>query len=149
MRQKLNSSVSRYREAMSSTARFAVSEYSTDCRKCHGCGAIGNGRSARGSCWSGTNGIVIGVGLPIVSVSRPIWLWKYTVVRRPPFHHVEYVEPLRIVTPGLPSASKRECIAAATRSSSTGMSGSKLKLNGSRKGGANITVPTGPVWWWL
>jgi hypothetical protein len=22
-------------------------------------------------------------------------------------------------------------------------------LNGSRNGGANITVPAGPVWWWL
>jgi hypothetical protein len=35
------------------------------------------------------NGIWIGVGLPIVSVKRPIMLWKYDVVRSPPFHHVE------------------------------------------------------------
>lgn len=35
------------------------------------------------------NGIVIGVGLPIVSVSSPIMLWKYAVVRSPPFHQVE------------------------------------------------------------
>ena len=31
---------------------------------------------ALGSCSDGTNGISIGVGLPIVSVSRPIMLWK-------------------------------------------------------------------------
>jgi hypothetical protein len=30
----------------------------------------------------------IGVGLPMVSVSRPIMLWKYAVVRSPPFHQV-------------------------------------------------------------
>src|SRR6476661_2135796 len=116
----LYSRFSRWRDAMSSTARFAVIEYSMLCRKCHFCGAIGYGRSARGSCWSGMNGIAVGVGLPIVSVSRPIMLWKYGVVRRPPFHQVEYVEPERIVTPGLPSDSKRECMDAATRSSSTG-----------------------------
>src|SRR5688500_4441706 len=101
---------------MSSTARLAVSEYSIDCRKCHGCGAIGNGRSAVGSWRSGTKGIVVGGGPPIVSVSRPIWLWKYAVVRSPPFHHVEYVDPLRIVTPGLLSAANRACMAAPTRS---------------------------------
>ena len=89
IRQKLKSRFSRSRDAMSSTARFAVSEYSIDCRKCQGCGAIGYGRSARGSCCSGMNGMVVGVGLPMVSVSSPIWLWKYTVVRSPPFHHVE------------------------------------------------------------
>ena len=27
-----------------------------------------------------------------------------------------------------------------------GIIGSKLKLNGSRNGGANMTVPAGPVW---
>src|ERR1700733_11019932 len=102
---------------MSSTARLAVNEYSIDWRKCQVCGAIGYGRSARGSCCSGTNGIFSGVGLPIASVRRPIWLWKYTAGGAPPFHHVEYDEPDRIVTPGLPSASKRECIDAATRSS--------------------------------
>jgi hypothetical protein len=57
------------------------------CQVC--CGAIGYGRSPFGSCRCGTNGICIGVGLPIVSVNNPIMLWKYTVVRRPPFHHVE------------------------------------------------------------
>jgi hypothetical protein len=36
-----------------------------------------------------TVGISCGVGLPIVSVRSPIMLWKYTVVRRPPFHQVE------------------------------------------------------------
>jgi hypothetical protein len=29
-----------------------------------------------------------GVGLPIVSVRMPSWLWKYATVRNPPFHHV-------------------------------------------------------------
>ena len=29
------------------------------------------------------------------------------------------------------------------------MMGSRLWLGGSRKGGANMTVPDGPVWWWL
>ena len=52
-------------------------------------GAIGFGTSARGSCMSSTNGISTGVGLPIVSVRMPIWLWKYNVVRRPPLNHVE------------------------------------------------------------
>ena len=59
-----------------------------DWRKCHGCGAIGYGRSALAIWRFGRNGMLIGVGLPIVSVSRPIMLWKYGVVRRPPFHHV-------------------------------------------------------------
>jgi len=35
----------------------------------------------------------IGVGLPMLSGQQAIMLWKYTVVRRPPFHHVEYDEP--------------------------------------------------------
>jgi len=35
------------------------------------------------------NGMLDGVGLPIVSVRIPIWLWKYAVVRNPPFHQVE------------------------------------------------------------
>ena len=30
-------------------------------------------------------------------------LWKYAVVRRPPFHHVENGPPSRMVTPGLSS----------------------------------------------
>ena len=64
-------------------------EYSIDCRKCHGCGAIGYVVSTLGSCRSGTNGISIGVGLPIISVSSPSMLWKYGVVRSPPFHQVE------------------------------------------------------------
>jgi hypothetical protein len=50
---------------------------------------IGNGVSPFGRLRCGTNSMSIGVGLPIVSVSRPIWLWKYTVVRSPPFHQVE------------------------------------------------------------
>src|SRR5262245_50276588 len=98
----MNSSISRKRTAKSKIAQLAERLYSIDCRKCQGCGAIGNGRSTLGSCFSGTNGICEGVGLPIVSVSRPIWLWKYAVVRSPPFHHAEYVDPLRIVTPALP-----------------------------------------------
>ena len=31
----------------------------------------------------------MGVGLPMVSVNRPIMLWNWQVVDRPPFHHVE------------------------------------------------------------
>lgn len=30
-----------------------------------------------------------GDGLPLVSVSRPMMLWKYAVERSPPFHQVE------------------------------------------------------------
>ena len=52
-------------------------------------------------------------------------LWKYAVVRSPPFHHVEYGAPERIVAPGFPSARKRSCIAAATMSMPIGTSGSK------------------------
>jgi hypothetical protein len=68
---------------------LVVIEYSIDCRKCHACGAIGFGTSARRSCISGTKGIWIGVGLPIISVRMPIWLWKYDVVRMPPLNQVE------------------------------------------------------------
>jgi hypothetical protein len=50
---------------------------------------MGKWRLESGSCRDGRNGMLIGVGFPIVSVSSPIMLWKYTVVRRPPFHHVE------------------------------------------------------------
>ena len=53
------------------------------------------------------NGIVCGVGLPIVSVRMPIMLWKYAIVRRPPFHHVEYDDIDRDTTPGLCSSSAR------------------------------------------
>ena len=53
-------------------------------------------------------------------------LWKYAVVRRPPFHHVEYDAPDRIVLPGLPSATNRLCIAVPTASTPSGISGSKL-----------------------
>ena len=56
---------------------------------------------------SGTKGIVIGVGLPIVSVRMPIWLWKYDVVRSPPLNQVEYGAPDRITAPGLPSTASR------------------------------------------
>ena len=31
----------------------------------------------------------MGVGLPTISVRMPIMLWKYVMVRRPPFHQVE------------------------------------------------------------
>ncbi len=85
----LYSSVSRYRDATSSTALFAVSSYAIDCAKCHFWGWMGIGRSPFGSSLSGTSGISIGGGLPMASVSKPIMLWKYTVVLRPPFHHVE------------------------------------------------------------
>src|SRR5688572_18750092 len=95
-----------------------------DWRNRHGCGAIGYGRSAVGIWREATNGMVVGVGLPIVSVSRPIWLWKYAVVRNPPFHQLEYVEPLRMVTPGFRSAAKRACMAAPTKSMLAGISGS-------------------------
>ena len=33
-------------------------------------------------------------------------------MRSPPFHHVEYPAPRRIVAPGLPSTAKRLCIDA-------------------------------------
>ena len=50
---------------------------------------MGYAKSFLGSCLSRIKGISTGVGLPIVSVSSPIMLWKYGVVLRPPFHHVE------------------------------------------------------------
>src|SRR5262245_34467751 len=115
-----------------------------DWRKCQSCGVTGYIRSWRGSCCRKMSGISCGVGLPIDSVRIPIMLWKYVVVRRPPLYHVEYVAFERIVTPGLFSAMKRLCIAPATSSNSESTKGSKLKLNGSRNGGENITVPAGP-----
>ena len=60
-----------------------------DCLKCQMPGVTGSGRSALEIWRLGRKGISTGVGLPMVSVSRPIMLWKYGVVRRPPFHHVE------------------------------------------------------------
>src|SRR5690242_10782429 len=95
IRYMLKRKFSRLREAMSRMARFAVTEYSIDCRKCHSCGSIGYGRSARGRTSRGTYGIRIGVGLPMVSVRMPIMLWKYAVVLKPPFHQVEYNLPER------------------------------------------------------
>src|SRR5262245_49172121 len=84
-----------------------------DWRKCHFCcGRTGKGVSDLGSIFSGTKGMSTGVGLPIVSVNNPIWLWKYGLVRKPPFHQVEYVAPERDVTPGFASNAKRVCIAA-------------------------------------
>src|SRR5262249_35757789 len=115
-----------------------------DCRKCQTCGATGYIRSWRGSCCRKISGISCGVGFPIDSVRMPTMLWKYVVVRRPPLYQVEYEAFERMVTPGLSSAIKRLCIAPATSSSSERTRGSKLKLNGSRNGGENITVPAGP-----
>jgi hypothetical protein len=40
-----------------------------------------------GICRCGTNGIRIGVGLPIVSVRMAMMLWKFPVFLMPPFHH--------------------------------------------------------------
>ena len=39
-------------------------------------GFTGSGQSPCGNCLSGTTGIVIGVGLPMISVRMPIMLWK-------------------------------------------------------------------------
>ncbi len=50
---------------------------------------MGYAKSFFGSCLSRINGISTGVGLPIVSFNNQIMLWKYGVVLRPPFHHVE------------------------------------------------------------
>ncbi|MNN45774.1 hypothetical protein D3C81_1601250 [compost metagenome] len=72
-----------------------------DWRKCQVCAATGNGRLLSGNCRSGRNGICIGVGLPVISVSTPNMLWKYGMVRRPPFHHVEYTLPPLDTAPGL------------------------------------------------
>src|SRR5215467_16177423 len=83
-------------DAMSRIAKLFVIEYSIAVRNLNGPGWIGFGTSARGSCISSTNGISTGVGLPIVSVRMPIWLWKYEVVRMPPLNHVEYGAPDRM-----------------------------------------------------
>ena len=82
---------------------------------------MGFGTSARGSCMSSTNGISTGVGLPMLSVRMPIWLWKYDVVRMPPLNQVEYGAPVRITAPGLPSAARRVWIAAPTVSMPSGI----------------------------
>ena len=103
-----------------------VIEYSIAVRNGNRPGAIGFGTSARGSCMSRTNGISTGVGLPIVSVRIPIWLWKYDVVRMPPLNQVEYGAPVRITAPGLPSTASRVWMAAPTVSMPSGISGSKL-----------------------
>lgn len=124
--QMLNRKCSRFRATTSSTARFAVTEYSIDCRKCHGPGFTGSGTSALGICRFGMNGISIGVGFPTVSVSSPIMLWKYAVVRSPPFHQVEYPVVVRITTPPLSSATKRLCIALPTTSSCVRIMGWRL-----------------------
>ena len=50
-------------------------------RKCHGCGAMGSGRSLMYNCFSGISGISMGVGLPMISVSSAMVL-----LRMPPFH---------------------------------------------------------------
>src|SRR5215208_5607087 len=94
-------------DAMSRIAMLLVIEYSIAVRNGNGPGAIGFGTSARGSCMSSTNGISTGVGLPMVSVRMPIWLWKYEVVRMPPLNQVEYGAPVRITAPGFPSWARR------------------------------------------
>ena len=121
IRHELKRKSSRYLDAMSMTARLADSSYASDWANCHFCGRIGNGVAPLGRSLSGTSGISIGVGFPIVSVNSPIMLWKYTVVRRPPFHHVEYGAPVLIVVPGFPSRMNRLCIAAPTRSIPAGI----------------------------
>ena len=71
----------------------------------------------------GTKGISMGVGLPWVSVRSPMTLWKYAVVRSPPFHQVEKGPPPRMVTPGFCSSTKRLCMARPTSSSSASTRG--------------------------
>ena len=68
-----------------------VIEYSIAVRNVERCAARSDSarRRAAAAC-RGTNGISTGVGLPIVSVRMPIWLWKYDVVRMPPLNQVEY-----------------------------------------------------------
>ena len=66
------------------------------------CGLIGHQRFESPIALDVTNGMLIGSGLPIVSVRMPIMLWKCAVVRSPPLNHVEYGAPRRCVTPGLP-----------------------------------------------
>ncbi len=57
---------------------------------CHSaCGLIGNHRFESPIALLVTNGMLIGSGLPIVSVRMPIMLWKCAVVRRPPLNQVE------------------------------------------------------------
>ena len=76
---------------MSMMARSAVRRYSIDWRWCQTCcGWIGNGWLPSGSCRDRMNGMLMGVGLPMISLSRPIWLWNPVVVRTPPLNQVEY-----------------------------------------------------------
>jgi len=51
-------------------------EYSIDWAKRQVWGAIGMGRSLRGNWLSGIRLIWLGVGWPVISVSRPTALWK-------------------------------------------------------------------------
>ncbi len=46
--------------------------------------------------------MLIGSGLPMVSVRMPIMLWKCAVVRMPPLNHVEYGAPRALRHAGLP-----------------------------------------------
>jgi hypothetical protein len=58
---------------------------------------MGKGFAPLGVSRAGMSGISIGLGWPAISVRMPTMLWKYAVVRRPPFHQVEYTEPVRRV----------------------------------------------------
>ncbi len=96
-----------------------------DCRWCHTCcGWMGKGWLPSGRRRCGRNGMLIGVGFPMISLSRPIWLWNPVVVLTPPLNQVEYDAAPRITEPGLPSVMKRWWIAAPTSSMPWGTSGS-------------------------
>ena len=85
-------------------------------------------RHGRGSavCRCSTNGIRIGVGLPIVSVRIAMMLWKFPVFRMPPFHQPSYGPPDAIVAPGFPSAASRWCMCVPSACSPRISSGSRL-----------------------
>ena len=83
---------------------------------------------AAGICRCATNGMRVGVGLPIISVSIAMVLWKVAVLRMPPFHQPSYGPPERIVAPPFPSSASRVCIAAPSDCSPRMSTGSRLKL---------------------
>ena len=74
-------------------------------------------------------------------------LWKYGVVRMPPFHQVS--KPTREIAPRLPSRSSRRDIASPSRFRPRITSGGMFGFIGSSNGGTKIRKGKGPAWCWL
>jgi hypothetical protein len=79
-----------------------------------------------------------------VSVRMPTMLWKYGVVRMPPFHQVS--KPMREIAPRLPSRSSRRVIASPSRFTPRIARGSMFGFTGSSNGGTKIRAGNGADW---